>query len=72
MSMNQPTFVLNNPVRVTSFISAEIDNSLGSLIRKIVNLPDGLQVEVFRFFASFPAITLPVLELTDNELAHIF
>ena len=48
------------------------DSSLGSLIRKIANLPDDLQVEVFRSIASFPAITLPVLEMTGNEFARVF
>ena len=41
-------------------------------MKKIANLPDGLQVEVFRSIASFPAITLPVLEMTSNELARVF
>ena len=49
-----------------------MDNSLGCLIRNIANLPDGLQVEVFRSISSFPAITLPVLEMTGNELARVF
>jgi hypothetical protein len=42
------------------------------LIRNIANQLDGLQVKVFRFIASFPAISLPVLEMIGNELAHVF
>jgi hypothetical protein len=70
--MNQPTFVFNSLVLATSSISPEMDSSLGILIRKIANLHDGLQVEVFRSIARFPAITLPVLEMTGNEIARVF
>ena len=49
-----------------------MDSDVGNLIRKIVNLPDGLQVQVFRSIASFPAISMPVLEMTGNELARVF
>ena len=65
-------FVFNIPVPTTSSISAKMDSSKGSLIRKIVNLLDGLQVEVFRSIASFSAISLPVLEMTGNEFARVF
>ena len=70
--MNQPTFVLNSPVLPTSSISSEMDSSLRILIRKIANLPDGLQVEVFREIARFSAITLPVLEMIGNEIVCVF
>jgi hypothetical protein len=42
------------------------------LIRKIVNLPDGLQVQVFRSIGSFPALSMPVLQMIGNELARVF
>ena len=34
-------------------------------------MPNVLQVEFFREIARFPAITLPVLEMTSNEIAHV-
>lgn len=71
-SMNQPTFVFNRPVLPTLSIYLEMDSLLGILIRKIVNLPDGLQVEVFRKIVRFPAITLSVLEMTGNKIARVF
>ena len=42
------------------------------VIRDAANLPDDKQIEVFRTIASFPAILLPVLERTSNELAGVF
>ena len=36
------------------------------------NLHDGLQVKVFREIARFLAITLPVLEMTGNEIVRVF
>ena len=59
-------------VPTISSIFVEINNILVNMIRKIINLHDGLQLEVFRTIASFPAISLPVLELTLNELARVF
>lgn len=50
----------------------EMDSSLENLIRKVANLPEHLQVELFREVARFPAITLPVLEMTGNEIASVF
>jgi hypothetical protein len=49
-----------------------MDSDVENLIRKIVNLPDGLQVQVFRSIGSFPEISMPVLQMTDNELARVF
>jgi hypothetical protein len=49
-----------------------MDSDVGNLIRKIANLPDGLQVQVFRSIGSFPAISMPVLQMTGNELARVF
>ena len=49
-----------------------MDNILGHVIKEIANMPNDMQVEVFRTIASFPAITLPVLEMTSNELAGVF
>jgi hypothetical protein len=49
-----------------------MDNILGNVIREVANLLNDMQVEVFRTIASFPAITLPVLEMTSNELAGVF
>jgi hypothetical protein len=57
---------------VTPSISSEMDSDVENLIRKIVNLPDGLQVQVFRSIGSFPEISMPVLQMTDNELARVF
>lgn len=59
-------------VPATSTKNAEMNNVLVNLITKIANLPDGMQVEVFRTIASFPAISLPVLEMTSNEVARVF
>ena len=59
-------------VPATSSISAEMNNVLVNLIRKIANLPDGMQVEVFRTIASLPAISLLVLKMTSNEFARVF
>ena len=42
------------------------------VIRDAANLPDDKQIEVFCTIASFPAILLPVLEMTSNELAGVF
>ena len=49
----------------------DMDNIVGNVIKHIANMPNGMQVEVFRTIASFPAITLPVLEMTSNELAGV-
>jgi hypothetical protein len=50
----------------------KMNNVLENLIRDVVNMPDGMQVEVFRTITSFPAITLPILEMTSNEFAGVF
>jgi hypothetical protein len=42
------------------------------LIRKIVNLHDGLQVQVFRSIGGFSAISMSILQMTGNELARVF
>jgi hypothetical protein len=49
-----------------------MDSDVGNLIKKIVNLLDDLQVQVFRSIGSFPAISMPVLQMTGNELARVF
>jgi hypothetical protein len=49
-----------------------MDSDVGNLIRKTANLPDGLQVQVFRSIGSFPAISMSVLQMTSNELARVF
>lgn len=48
-----------------------MDNLVGKVIRDVVNLSDDKQIEVFRTIASFPAITLPVLEMTSIEIADV-
>jgi hypothetical protein len=48
-----------------------MDNFVGKVIRDVANMPDGKQIEVFRAIASFPAITLPVLEMTSIEIADV-
>jgi hypothetical protein len=50
----------------------KMNNVLGNLIRDVINLPDGMQVEVFRTIASLLAITLPILKMTSNKLAGVF
>jgi hypothetical protein len=47
-------------------------NILRNLIKEVANLLDGMQVEVFRTIASFPAISLPILEMILNELVGVF
>jgi hypothetical protein len=49
-----------------------MDSDVRNLIRKIVNLSDGLQVQVFRSIGSFPAISMSVLQMTGNEFARVF
>ena len=49
-----------------------MDSDVGNLIAKIANLPDGSQVQVFRSISCFPAISMPVLEMTGNELERVF
>ena len=44
---------------------------IGDLKQKIDNLHDGMQVKLFRTIISFPAISLPILEMTSNELAGV-
>lgn len=46
-------------------------NIVGKVIRDIANLSDHAQIEVFRTIASFPAITLTVLEMTSIEIADV-
>ena len=60
---------LLTPVRTEQYGSR---SNLINLIKKITNLPDGVQVEVFYTIASFPAISFPVLEMISNELARVF
>lgn len=40
------------------------------MIKEVANLPDGMQMEVFRTIAS--KFLLPILEMTLNELAGVF
>lgn len=49
-----------------------MENILARITREIANLPDDLQVELFRTIARFPTITFPILEMTSNELAGFF
>lgn len=49
----------------------DMANLVGKVIRDIANLSDHAQIEVFRTIASFPAITLPVLEMTSIEIADV-
>jgi hypothetical protein len=42
------------------------------LIKEIVNMSDGMQVEVFCIIASFPAISLLILEMILNEFVGVF
>jgi hypothetical protein len=49
-----------------------MNNILGNLIKEVVNLHDGMQVEVFRTIVSFLAISLPILVRTLNALAGVF
>jgi hypothetical protein len=49
-----------------------MDSDVGYFIRKIANLPDGLQVQVFHSIGSFSAISMPVLQMTGNKLARVF
>lgn len=66
----QPLTTRNSVVLLISHCQ-EMDNVLGNLIKEVVNLPDGMKVEVFRTIASFPAISLPILKMTSNELAGV-
>ena len=49
-----------------------MSNLLVNLIRKLANVPNGMQVKVFHTIISFLAISLPVLEMTSNELTRVF
>lgn len=46
-------------------------NFVGKVIRDVANMPDDKQTEVFRAIACFPAITLPVLEMTSIEIGDV-
>jgi hypothetical protein len=50
----------------------DIDKEVGNVLKVVANMPNDMQVEVFRSISSFPAITLPILEMTSNELAGVF
>jgi len=49
-----------------------MEKLLAIMTREIANLPDDMQVELFRTIANFPAITFPILEMTSNHLAGVF
>jgi len=49
-----------------------MDNLVGKVIRDVANLSEDDQIQIFRTISSFPAITLPVLEMTSNEIAGVF
>lgn len=49
----------------------DMDNFVSKLIRDVANMPDEKQIEVFRAIACFPAITMPVLEMTSIEIADV-
>jgi hypothetical protein len=49
-----------------------MDKEVGNVLRVVANMPNDMQVEVFRSISSFPAITLPILEMMSNELTGVF
>lgn len=49
-----------------------MDNVLENMLKDVVNLPHDMQVEEFYTITSFPAILLPILEMTSYELAGVF